>query len=920
MNIPLFFKVIAMKQVTLIFSLFFLISFAGKAQITTNPEVPKTNSKVTITFNSAEESRLGYFIGDLYEHTGVTIDGERWQNVIADWGDNDNQPKLTHKGDGIYELVITPDILSFYNVQSGGQVTELCMVFRSANNSSQTNDLFVEVFNEGLFVNITEPQNNSTVAINENLNIRAASTEEANLKLFIGETEIKDTTATSISSEYTFTETGMFWIIAEASADSTVRDSVEIFVRGEVVEEDLPDGYKKGINYTSDNSVALVLYAPNKENVFVIGDFNNWKYDNAYAMKKDGDHFWLEITGLEESKEYAFQYLIDGEIRIADPYAEKILDPWNDQYIEEEVYPNLKAYPEGKTEGIVAVLQTAQSEYNWQITDFEIPAKEEMVIYELLIRDFMAEHSYQSVIDQLDYLEELRINVLELMPINEFEGNNSWGYNPSFYFAPDKYYGPKNKLKELIDECHKRGIAVVIDMVLNHSYGQSPFVQMYMNNWTILPENPWYNVESPNPVYSWGYDFNHERQVVKELVDSVNSFWMNEYKIDGFRFDFTKGFTQTPGDGWDKDEARIEILKRMADEIWKRNPDALVILEHLSDNSEEIELANYGMMLWGNMHGSYQEAARGNTGNSDLSWALYSERGWDEPNLVAYPESHDEERIMYSVKNTGLSNGDYNTRNQKTALKRIELNSLFYFLLPGPKMIWQFGERGYDLSINRCEDGSISSDCRTSPKPPYWQYLNNPDRTNLLKVMAKLNELKQTYEAFNPDNFSHNLDGASKSFISSKSDKHAIALGNFGLVTMDVSITFPKTGKYYEYFSGDSIDISTTSQTFSFEAGEYRLYSTTKFNNPDIPTSVEDVELSSDDIRLYPNPANSKVNISSTELIEKVEIYSISGAMILQDMPLNYNTEINVSEFKSGIYLSKIYQGNTVTSKKLMVE
>lgn len=915
-----------MRLIAFLFMLF-AISFTAKAQITTDPEVPKTNSKVTITFNSAEESRLGYFTGDLYAHTGVTIEGTgRWQNVIADWGDNDNQPKLTHKGDGIYELEIAPTILSFYNVQAGDQVTELCMVFRSADNSSQTNDLFIEVFSEGLFVNITEPQNNSTVAVNEALSIKAAATEEAALKLFIGETEIKDTTATSISSEYTFTETGMFWVIAEATTDSTVRDSVEIFVRGEVVEEELPAGYKKGINYTSDNSVGLVLYAPKKENVFVIGDFNDWKYDNAYAMKKDGDIFWLDIDGLNAGEEYAFQYLIDGTIRIADPYTEKILDPWNDPYIETEVYPNLKAYPTGKTEGIVAILQTAQNEYNWEVKNFQVPAKEEMVIYELLIRDFMTEHSYQSVIDQLDYLEDLRVNVLELMPVNEFEGNSSWGYNPSFYFAPDKYYGPKDKLKELIDECHKRGIAVVIDMVLNHSYGQSPFLQMYANNYVPTEDNPWYNVESniQNPSLQWGADFNHESQQTKELVDSVNSFWMNEYKIDGFRFDFTKGFSNTPypPSSWasEYDAARIANLKRMADEIWNRNPDALVILEHLTDNSEETELANYGMMLWGNMHGSYQNAARGETSNSNLTWALYSERGWNHPNLVAYPESHDEERIMYSVKNTGLASGDYNTRNQKTALKRIELNSLFYFLLPGPKMIWQFGERGYDLSINRCENGSISSDCRTSPKPPYWQYLNNTDRTDLFQVMAKLNELNQTYEEFTPDNFTHDLDGATKTFISSNGDNHAIAIGNFGLETTEVTFTFPKTGKYYEFFTRDSVEFSSTSQTFSFEPGEYRLYSNRRFHDPHIITDIDEIERAEADVTIYPNPADTKITISSGKEISAIQVYSITGTLHHESIDLrDTRVEIGVLDYVPGVYLIRVVQEGITSTKKILV-
>lgn len=908
-----------------------LVCFAqiSLAQITTDPELPVASKTVTITFNSAEASGLGYYTGDLYAHTGVTIDDNRWQYVIESWGNNETQPQLTYVGDGIYELEITPDINTFYNVETGDNVTELCFVFRTADASNQTADLFVSVYNEGLAVTLNEPNNNDIFTINEEVTVSATASEEAALKLYLGETLLDETTGTNLTTTYTFTESGTYLLIAEATTDTTVRDSAEIIIRGEVIEEPKPAVYKKGINYTSETSAALVLWAPLKESVYVTGDFNNWQLSNDFLMKKDGDYFWLELDGLEAGKEYAYQYLIDGNIRIADPYTEKILDPWSDSYIDEATYPNLKIYPEGKTEGIVSVLQTAQSEYNWQVENFDIPEKEKLVIYELLVRDFMTEHTYQAVIDQLDYLEDLRINVLELMPVNEFEGNSSWGYNPSFYFAPDKYYGPKEKLKELIDECHQRGIAVVIDMVLNHSYGQSPFVQMYWNSANNRPaaDNPWYNEVSnfQNTSAQWGYDFNHESAATRELVDSVSAFWMNEYKVDGFRFDFTKGFSNTPYGpsswGSDYDADRIANLKRMSDEIWKRNPDALVIFEHLAENSEETELANHGILLWGNMHGSYLNAAAGQTGSSDLSWALYSERGWDQPNLVSYPESHDEERIMYTIKNSGLSSGDYNIKNQTTALQRIELNALFHLLLPGPKMIWQFGERGYDQSINRCTDGSISNDCRLAEKPPYWQYLNNTDRTDLFQVMAKLNELKQKYDEFTPETFTHNLSGATKWFVSGNAGNHAIALGNFGVVENEININFPETGKYYEFFSGDSIEITSTDQIFTFAPGEYRLYSTQQFEEPSIITDIDEIENTTSDLQIYPNPVSSRLTISSAKTISAVQVYSIAGTLQYQSDDLRENKiEIDVQNYIPGVYLIRVVQAGNSTTQKVLVK
>src|SRR5690554_3096533 len=111
----------------------------------------------------------------------------------------------------------------------------------------------------------------------------------------------------------------------------------------------------------------------------------------------------------------------------------------------------------------------------------------------------------------------------------------------------DKAYGTPDDYKAFIDACHERGIAVIMDMVLNHSFSQSPLAQMYWEGNKPAANNPWYNREHnmQNPGAQWGYDFNHESPYTEALVDSILSYWMSEYKIDGFRFDFTKGFTNT---------------------------------------------------------------------------------------------------------------------------------------------------------------------------------------------------------------------------------------------------------------------------------------------------------------------------------------------------------------------------------------
>jgi 1,4-alpha-glucan branching enzyme len=201
--------------------------------------------------------------------------------------------------------------------------------------------------------------------------------------------------------------------------------------------------------------------------VILLGDFNNYKPMNEYVMKRDGDLFWTTVEGLQSGVEYGYQFLVDDTIKIGDPYATKILDPWNDKYISSATYPNLKPYPAEYTTDIVSVFDIDEVEYSWQVTDFERPDENMLAIYELIIRDFTTNGTIDAVTAKLDYFETLGINAIELMPIQEFDGNDSWGYNPCFYFATDKAYGTDEAYKRFIDECHKRGIAVIVDVVFN---------------------------------------------------------------------------------------------------------------------------------------------------------------------------------------------------------------------------------------------------------------------------------------------------------------------------------------------------------------------------------------------------------------------------------------------------------------------
>jgi len=142
-----------------------------------------------------------------------------------------------------------------------------------------------------------------------------------------------------------------------------------------VTSTSIPSGAGDGVTFiNSGKSVIFNLYAPNNTSVAVIGDFNNWT-PTAMTKTTDGTRWWVQIDNLNPNTEYSYQYLINGTLKVADPYSHKILDPVNDPGIPTTVYPNLKAYPTGKTTGEVTDFYANDPAYNWQVTSFTPPAQ-----------------------------------------------------------------------------------------------------------------------------------------------------------------------------------------------------------------------------------------------------------------------------------------------------------------------------------------------------------------------------------------------------------------------------------------------------------------------------------------------------------------------------------------------------------------
>ena len=813
------------------------------------------------------------------------------------------------------------------------------MVFRSdipvgssylEGKTASNGDIYQIVYSAGANISLVKPANGYTFAeINDNILIDATKMGADSLLLLHDGIVVKRTANDTATYNITVSNYGKHWIKAIAkSTGEMVADSFYYYVAQAVTIEDLPSGIIEGINYLNDTSVILCLYAPYKNFSFVIGDFNNWELEDDYYMKRtsDSNYLWMQINGLIAQQEYIFQYFVNGEVKIGDPYAEKVSDPWNDKWISDNTYPNMLDYPSGKTQGIATVLQTAQSQYNWNTTNFVAPNNEDLVIYELLIRDFTEKHTFQSVIDSLHYLKHLGINAIELMPINEFEGNSSWGYNPNYYFAVDKYYGTKDEFKKLVDTAHSMGIAIILDVVYNHSFGTSPYVKLWWddNNNQPAANNPFFNT-IPKHDFNVGFDMNHESDATKKYISRVVKFWINEFKIDGFRFDLSKGFTQknTLGDvsAWGhKDAGRIHILNSYADSIWSENPNAYVILEHFADNDEEKDLSAY-MMLWGNLNHSYGEATMGwnDAGKSDFSWISYQKRGWTNPHVVGYMESHDEERLMYKASQWGNSNGGYSIKNKDVYMRRAALDAAFFLTVPGPKMIWQFGELGYDYSID--------FNGRTGEKPIRWDYMQDDDRLNTYEIYAAINKLRaEESDCFQTTDYDLSVTSELKQITLRHASMNLVTIGNFGVTPSSFTVTFPESGTWYDYFSGDTIQVVNNSYTFSLDMGLFHIYTDKAITTPNLPLDIKGDNKSSSKnlLKIYPNPSqNNNINIYINSADEvNISIYSMNGSNLFNTINSEKGARIlnlNTLEFPTGIYFCTIIGKNTFETTKFIV-
>ena len=824
--------------------------------IEVDPVCPDADKPCTIKFNPDAANPLYGHSGELYAHLGVVVDGE-WKFVPTEWGSTDEKIHFKKVADNSWELKLEPSVREYFG-SGETPVTKIAIIVRTADG--------VKSHDADQFCSVTD-------------------------------------------NKY----------------------QAEEFTPDPLVTKRLPDGAQYGINYNADNSVTFVLYdqdtaGKSHKYCYIVGDWNNWERKTEGAMYWDGSKgcWWITLDGFDADKEYRFQYRLGNEsgtdTYVSDPYTEIVYDEWNDQYI-----AGVPAFPAGAKQ-LISAFQINRPDYSWKHKDFKVEDKNDLVIYEMLFRDFTKTQNIAGAMAQLDYIENLGVTAVQLMPVQEFDGNLSWGYNPNHWFALDKYYGTREQYKEFIDECHARGLAVIVDVVYNHATGSHPWTKMWWSGNATAENNPFFNVTPTHP-YNVYHDMNHENPMVKEHVKRSLGYLLTEYDVDGFRFDLTKGFTQTDSGGdngdvakWGRyDQSRVDILKGYADHIWSVNEDAVVIFEHLSDWDEEKVLAEHGMQLWRNVNHEYRSAVAGGTGNFSNMYSTDPFGGY-----VGYMESHDEERLCYgvggdassitwgviglgddwnndkkmskdgvffSVKNVTVADGDrfkirkagewndaYNygaaSDNYKltvgkgyqmtngsgskdmyvpaagtydiyfsleaetvwlmntgdrpedpavtpgesedaltVAMRRAGASAAFFLTVPGPKMIWQFGEIGYDYTIEH--------NGRTGEKPVVTdEYMAVPARKALYDTYATLLKFRRENPRFFDQDakFEWTPSGAMKKITCSVDGKTFHVVGNFGKAS--ASYTVP-SGSWTDYING-----GTVSGTITLKQGEFRLLTT----------------------------------------------------------------------------------------------
>lgn len=740
-----------MKKLLLLFAAICCMALTGvRAEVfTTSPSpLQQSSQDVKIIFDANESGIAGLKSAtELYAHTGVCVKGSSsWSYVKCDWSANTAANQFVKRSDGKWELNVG-DINTYYDLPAGVEVGKIAIIARTKNGSAQTADYFLDVVEEGFAIGFSYDKN-LVISETTTINFTLSATQNAALKIAVDGATIAEASNTkSISKAYTFNTPGKFYeVTATATANGqTLTETVTVAYPTASSQENYPGGVPKmGAVKQADGSVLFCLAAPNKKSVILVGSWDDYQTLNKNVMKYQDyngyRYFWTKVTGLKNDVDYPYYYLVDGTNKVADPYAKMMLDCYSDKWMPKGVWKKgtMPQYPYDKFDDtMLAVYRGNIDDYNWDAAtlNFKNPNKTSMVVYEINLRDFTGDGSdqdgkhfgtFSTAKEKLDYLQDLGVNVIEVMPVMEFNGNSSWGYNTNGYMALDKIYGSPTDMRDFVAAAHRRGMAVVLDIVFNQTDGLHPWYQMYDIN-----SNPFYNKNAPHS-YSVLNDVNQDCPIIQQHWEDVLRYWMEAYKIDGYRFDLVKGLGDNGsyGSGTDNhNSSRIARMKKLNNVITSVRADGIHINELLGAASEEnANYTNGGQLNWNKVcEGGYEYAMGWQSNKLGNTYGFYAPNwGRTLGATVDYIESHDEARMAYQVKAHGHNSTKYSTTHPSKAatIQRLGAAAAQMLLCPGAKMIWQFGEIAADE-----EQGTELNKLR--PIEPKWNQFDNQYRNAL---------------------------------------------------------------------------------------------------------------------------------------------------------------------------------------------
>lgn len=534
------------------------------------------------------------------------------------------------------------------------------------------------------------------------------------------------------------------------------------------------------------------LFAPHQESVDLVG---SWDDDSVTPMVRGDDGVWRATVALADGR-YTYHFrlpsrssFMEGEVvDVADPRA-RLVDDW-----------------QGDASVIVigdGADVTTDPGFAWEHDDEPLPANDQLVIYEMHVGEFGAtggeQGTFLSVIDRLDYVRDLGVNAVELMPVMAFPGSTSWGYNVRYPFSLESAYGTPGDFKRLVDACHARGIRVILDVVLNHSESEAPL--------TRIDFAYWYRPDRKG-VPSFGPPFDYERYdasvdvmpAVAFALETVE-FWVREYHVDGYRLDAT-----APIDNFDI----VRQVREHARDVSGGKP-MYVVAEELPEHPR---IAGPSGPADGAWHQRFQRAVLGwMTGGAGVTVAEVatvlqpSNSGYVAPELVVnYIESHDEQPLLRQMQGRGVTG--------EAAFRRHKLASTLLFTAVGIPMLYQ----GQEFGSSRERDMEI--------RPLQWDLLDDDYGLYLKEHVRFLAGLRRGTPALTSRDFAlihQDERGEAIVYRRGRGEGEVLVAVNLRDEARSLSLPFPD-GRWRKLHGGKDWDTSGGRLVDRFAASEAKLF------------------------------------------------------------------------------------------------